>query len=85
MTAPARYGQKGGDGPTRGRRAETLRDPVSGLTKRVFFGQRYLLVQQADEASKPLVRAYHSREAAETQLRRDRRFNLTVEYVSRAQ
>jgi hypothetical protein len=32
------YRQRGREGPTAGKTAEVLRDPVSGVTKRVFKG-----------------------------------------------
>lgn len=59
------FGRKGGAGPTAGRKAETLVDPVSGATKRVFFGQRWLCVIQQHEADRLAVSAWHSKAEAE--------------------
>lgn len=61
----ATYGRKGGEGATRGRKAELVRDPTSGLTKRVFFGQRWGLVQQQDQDAKPLFRVFHTQAEAQ--------------------
>jgi hypothetical protein len=80
----ADYGRKGGTSATAGKRAETIVDRC-GTRKRVFHGQRWLLVQQRDEADKPIIRAYHSEEDATERMIRDReRFKFMVEYVSPA-
>lgn len=63
----ARYGQKGGDGPTAGRRAEIIEADICGavVRKRVFFGQRWISFLQKEAASEPLVQAWHSKEEAQ--------------------
>lgn len=60
------YGRKGGMSATAGRRAETIQAVIDGVTysKRVFFGQRFLLVY-LKAGREPLVTAWHDRAAAE--------------------
>lgn len=55
-----RYGTKGGTSATAGRKAETICAEVFGqtYTKRVFFGQRFLVVSQADADSEPMISAW---------------------------
>lgn len=59
------YGRRGGDGPTAGRKAEILVDPVSGASKRVFFGQRWLCIIQQHEQDRLSVSAWSTRDEAE--------------------
>ena len=77
------YGQRGGDAPTAGRKAETLRSPSTGLTKRVFFGQRWLVISQRDENDKPLVTAWHDEDGARENCARIK--DCDVHFVERAE
>jgi hypothetical protein len=56
------FGKKGGTSRTAGRRAETICAEFCGAryTKRVFFGQRFITVLQAEPEDKPLVQAWGS-------------------------
>lgn len=59
------YGCKGGTGATAGKRAEVLRSPSTGMTKRVFKGQRWLVIAQMDEGDSTHIWAYPSYERAQ--------------------
>ncbi len=61
------YGRKGGEGPTSGRKAETLTFTIPGvvLRKRVFFGQRWASVVQRDEYDTPQLCPFHTEEEAQ--------------------
>jgi hypothetical protein len=63
------YGQRGGEGPTRGRRAETIEASFCGVAyrKRVFFGQRWLALSQ-NERGESVVTAWESEERANQHL-----------------
>ncbi len=65
------YGRRGGTGATTGRSAETLVDPVSGATKRVFFGQRWLTVTKQDEIEPALVQAWPTKDRAQEVMERN--------------
>jgi hypothetical protein len=60
------YGKKGGTGATAGRKAEMIEAEIAGTLyrKRVFFGQRFLVVSQRANDPKPLVTAWHTEEEA---------------------
>lgn len=60
------YGERGGDSPTAGRAAEMIEARVGGETfrKRVFKGQRWMVVVQDDEHDKPCVMAFVTEEQA---------------------
>lgn len=77
------YGQRDGEGPTRGRKAETLISPSTGLRKRVFFGQRWLVMSQRDENDEPLLTAWHTEDKAREHC--DGIRNCEVHYVERAE
>jgi hypothetical protein len=51
------YGQKGGEGPTRGRKAETIQATIGGQVyrKRVFFGQRALALCAREDGTECLT------------------------------
>lgn len=51
------YGQKGGQGPTRGRKAETIQATICGQAyrKRVFFGQRALVLLAREDGAEVLT------------------------------
>lgn len=63
----ARYGRKGGDGATAGKKAETIEATIAGTTyrKRVFFGQRFIAVCQRPEWDRPIVTTWRTQEEAE--------------------
>lgn len=59
---PTTHGRKGGRGATAGRKAETI--AAEGFSKRVFFGQRILVVVKGKNTP-PLVRAAPDAETAQ--------------------
>lgn len=69
MTKSTTYGQKGGEGPTRGRKAETIEAIFGSETyrKRVFFGQRWMTFVQ-NENGEFIVSAWESEERANKHL-----------------
>jgi hypothetical protein len=79
------YGQKGGDSPTAGKRAETLRSPTTGLTKRVFKGQRWLVIAQQNEAAPCDLLAFESQERAKRCSDGCYRLGYDVHYVEQAE
>lgn len=46
-------------------KSEIIRSPSTGLTKRVFKGQRWIVISQRDEADKTWLFAFTDREQAE--------------------
>lgn len=85
-TAPeTTYGQKGGTGPTAGKRGEMLRSPSTGLTKRVFKGQRWLVVSQKDEQSRATLCAFTTVDKAKRCSDGCHRLGYEVHYVERAE
>lgn len=62
------FGKRGGTGATAGRKAETIAATIAGTTyrKRVFFGQRFIVVSQY-EGQKPVITAHHTQAVAERQ------------------
>lgn len=89
MTAPCprvhHYGTKGGDGPTAGRASELLRSPSTGLTKRVFKGQRWLVVSQMNEADECTLTAFKTEDVARSVCRRVGGLGYEVHYVEEAE
>lgn len=61
------YGEKGGTSATAGRKSETIVAVIAGeeYRKRVFFGQRFLVVSQRESEPKPFVTAWHTQGEAE--------------------
>lgn len=56
---------RGGTSATAGRKSQLLRDPRNGHTKRVFFGQRYLVISLSNGGDgKPLITAWRTQEEA---------------------
>lgn len=68
------YGKRGGTSATAGRKSETISVSIAGDTyrKRVFFGQRFIVVSQ-HEGQPPVVTAHHTQEQAERQSEEARR------------
>ena len=63
------HGKKGGTGATAGRKAEVvvLDTPAGRFTKRVFFGQRWMVVLQFEENDAGIVTAFHTEAEAKAQ------------------
>lgn len=70
MSGVEEIGQKGGTSATAGRKAEVIEAIIDGVTysKRVFFGQRVLLVYFSDRRE-PLITAWRDFAAAEENAR----------------
>ena len=47
------------------RKSEVIVSPCGKFRERVFKGQRYMVIAQMDEHSKPLVTCFNTREQAE--------------------
>ncbi len=62
MNRRTTYGRKGGEGPTAGKTAETIVSACGRYRKRVFYGQRFLVIHL--DGPKPLVTSAHSAEEA---------------------
>lgn len=79
------YGQKGGEGPTRGRKSETIQASFCGVVyrKRVFFGERWLTLAQ-NEHGVSCVTAWESEAAAEQHLLRVPGDHWPVQLVAQA-
>jgi hypothetical protein len=58
-------GQRGGTGFTAGRRSEVIASKCGTYRKRVFKGQRWLLVSRSDECDKLNIESYQTKERAE--------------------
>ena len=69
MARTNKYGTRGGTSRTAGRKAETVHFPL-GLTKRVFFGQRWGVISQPDENSKLHIYMHATEAEAEACYRR---------------
>lgn len=69
MAKSTTYGQKGGQGPTRGRKAETIEACFCGVAyrKRVFFGQRWMTLAQ-NEHGESVITAWESEARANKHL-----------------
>ena len=59
------YGQRGGIGPTGGRKLETIASSCGHYRKRVYNGQRWLMVSQKDELGTVHIDAHQTKESAE--------------------
>lgn len=79
------YGQRGGEGPTVGKQAETLRSPSTGRTKKVFQGQRWLVIAQKNEQSPLDITAFRSEEHAKRISDGCYRLGYQVHYVEEAE
>jgi hypothetical protein len=62
------FGRRSGTSATTGRKAETLTDPISGVGKHVYFGQRWLCVVQQHRDAPPLISAWHTEKEARKQM-----------------
>lgn len=47
------------------RKSETIRSPSTGMTKRVFKGQRWIVISQRDERDKTWMLAFSDRATAD--------------------
>jgi hypothetical protein len=65
-------------------KAEILRSPSTGATRRVFKGQRWLVVSQHDEQSPTDLLAFGTRAEADHMVARLHRFGGLVHYVEQA-
>jgi hypothetical protein len=81
----ADYGCKGGTSATAGKQAEVLRSPSTGLTKRVFKGQRWLVVSQKDEAARCTICAFTTIDRAKRCSDNAHKLGFEVHYVERAE
>src|SRR3954468_21533797 len=54
------FGKRRRGGVNAGRRAEQLTDPISGVSKNVYFGQRWLCVIQQHDRAPRLISAWHT-------------------------
>lgn len=57
-----------GGGANAGRKAERLTDPISGVSKNVYFGQRWLCVVQEHDGAPLLISTWHTEEEAKRHL-----------------
>jgi uncharacterized protein YcgI (DUF1989 family) len=67
-----------------GRRADIVQSPSTGMTRRVFKGQRWLVVAQMDEQSPCDLLAFETREKAQRVSERCRKLGCEVHYVEPA-
>lgn len=85
-----KYGHKGETGPTAGRKAETITATfpadIGERSKRVFFGQRALVLEQDEDGREYLSAHADTAEAWEflRQHRSDERYRSPVELVAEA-
>lgn len=79
------FGKRGGTSATAGKRGEVLRSPSTGMTKRVFKGQRWLVVQQRDENDKCFLSAFNNEETAKRCSDGAHRLGYEVHYIERAE
>lgn len=77
------YGQRGGESPTAGKRGETIY--ALGYTKRVYKGQRWMVILQRDEQDKPLVLAFQTEAKALQQVDSARADGYAVTFYKQAE
>jgi hypothetical protein len=65
--------------------AEIVRSPSTGMSRRVFKGQRWLVVAQMDEAAPCDLLAFQTREKAQRVSDRCYKLGCEVHYVERAE
>lgn len=70
---------------TQAQKSETLRSPSTGLTRRAFKGQRWLVVSQHDEQSPTDLLAFVTRTEADHMVGRLHRHGGVVQYAEPAQ
>jgi hypothetical protein len=63
------FGKRRRGGVNAGRKAEMLTDPISGVSKNVYFGQRWLCVIQQHDKSPLLISAWHTEEEAKRHMK----------------
>lgn len=74
------YGQRGGIGPHTGRRAEVIVSACGQYRKRVFNGQRWLVVTQRGETDAEHVMAFGDEAECERQVGLSHRFGEMVHF-----